>query len=111
MTYEEPPDDPRPRDGADRAEQRAKRRRYEESVDEREWNAGSRGIGDETEVRVQDVDHVLSRGEADRGGAHVDHPVDGLVERGVAAHAAGDDDVLHDLFVQSRERDEREKQG
>jgi hypothetical protein len=89
----------------------AKRRRDKERVDDRERDSRPRRIADEAEIRVEDVDGVLPRGETDRGRAHVDHPVDWFVERGIAADAAGDHDVLHDLLVEGRKRDECEEQN
>ena len=86
------------------------RRRYEKGVDQRERDAGPGRIADQAEIRVQDVDDVLSGGEPDRGGAHVDHSVDWLVERRVIAHATGHHDVFHDLLVQGGQRHQAEEQ-
>src|SRR2546423_7698213 len=95
---------------ADGAEKRPQRGGHEKGIDQREWYPRPSRIPDQTEVRVEDVDHVLARREADRGGAHVDDPVDRLVERRIVAHATGDHDVFHDFLVERRERDEGEEQ-
>ena len=111
VAREEVAGDPGPGDVADGAAEGAERRGDEKGAHERAGHPGARGRIERAEVRLQDVDDVLARGEADRDRAHVDHPVGGLVERGVAADAARAHDVLHDLLVERRERHEDEQPG